>query len=88
MENISSVVEKFKIDNPSADNSIIISHLKSFGYSDYEIKKFFFDETEEIIEHLRNYDMDEMPDVCEAMPDIFDPFDFPDDIIEELSGKE
>ncbi len=95
MEKISSVVSRFKLDNPTADYHAIIVYLKSLGYSEKEIKDYFYKEIKETIESATKEDIDEPPEmpqaepeICQAMPDLPDPFDLPDDIKDEISEKE
>ncbi|MEA5139042.1 hypothetical protein [Arcicella rigui] len=85
MENISSIIKNFKKVNPNIDDSIIIAHLKNLGYSDNEIEEAIENSgnTNIIIQNVSSSTIELV-----IMPDIDEPFDFPDDIKDDLNGRQ
>jgi len=76
MKTILNDVDKFRKENPSAADYEVIKYLKKLGYSDIEIKNYF----SEGIQGMKYRDQDD----CHQVPDIDEPFDFPEDIDKEL----
>jgi hypothetical protein len=79
-------LDNFKEDNPGADYGEIIAHLKSKGFSDSELNGLFPEFEADAIapEEANVYDN---AVESEAVPDLDDPFDLPDDIKDELNGN-
>ena len=79
-------LDNFKEENPGADYGEIIAHLKSKGFSDIELNGLFPEFAEDTLAPDAAQAYNEAAE-CEAVPDIDDPFDLPDDIKDELSGN-
>ncbi|MDO9255882.1 MAG: hypothetical protein Q7U54_10250 [Bacteroidales bacterium] len=80
------ILDNFKEKNPGADYGEIIAHLKSRGFSDVELNGLFPEFGDDTIAPDAAQIYDNAPE-CEAVPDIGDLFDLPDDIKDELDSN-
>lgn len=88
MESIKNLIEIFKMDNPAANDDIIVDYLENMGYSEFDINSYFNNLKDEMPDGLKLEDIEVDPtiDTCDAIPDLDDRFDLPEDVKKEIKS--